>query len=252
MKMNCKRKKREFPQKPRAVNSKTDKAMCRIFFKFVFFFLSLLFAAVLITILTKHDFSLPSFTEHARELSKHRTSGEVVTFHFVSNIREFPHGEERLPKDLQPLSYKLDLRANLTTLRYRGMVTIKILCKKATRFVILHSGNLDILNVSMTTAGKRLAVERILAFKKNQQLCIEVEKTLRKGALYHVTLQFKSKISDRLEGFYKSSYTSETGEIRYELKDLLYLSVSTPAVIGESWRPYSTPQPRPLNLKAAA
>ena len=192
--------------------------MYKIIFKFAFFFLSLLFAATFVGILTKHDF-LPYFTEHAQELSKHRTR-EELKFHSVDRIEKFPHGDDRLPKDLQPLSYKLDLRVNLTTLRYSGVVKIKILCKNATGFVVLNSGDLDILNVSLATAEKTqekgLVVERILAFKKNQQLCIELKETLRKGEVYFVTLEFKSMISDRLEGFYKSFYVTETGEKRYE------------------------------------
>ena len=135
-----------------------------------------------------------------------------------NRIEKFPHGDERLPKDLQPLSYKLDLQVNLTTLRYSGVVQIKILCKNATRFVVLNSGDLDILSVSLATAEKTrekgLVVERILAFKKYQQLCIELNQTLRKGKGYFVTLEFKSMISDRLEGFYKSFYVTETGEKR--------------------------------------
>ena len=185
-------------------------------FKFAFLFLSLLFAAALIGVLTKHDL-LPRFNEHARELSKHRTRGEEVKFHFVDNIEKFPHEEERLPNDFRPLSYKLDLRVNLTTLRYRGAVKIKILCKNTTRYVILHSAELDILNVSVETAQKSrkgLIVERILGFKKNQQLGIELTDVLRKGEVYFVTLEFKSKISDRLVGFYKSSYSTETGDKR--------------------------------------
>ena len=197
---------------------KKNKPVHRTLFKFAFFLLSLLFVAAFVGVLTKHDF-LPYFTEHARELSKHRTRGEEVAFHFVDNIEKFPHGNERLPKDLEPLSYKLALRVNLTTLRYGGIVTIKILCKNTTRFVILHSGDLDVLNVSVTTVEKErekgLVVERILGFKKNQQLCIEPREVLREGKVYFVTLEFKSKISDRLDGFYKSSYTSETGEKRY-------------------------------------
>ena len=99
-------------------NSKKHKLL----FKFAFSFLWILLAAALIGVLAKHDF-LPRFTEHARELSKHRTRGEETKFHFVESIENFPHQDERLPKDLKPLRYKLDLRVNLTTLRYGGTVS---------------------------------------------------------------------------------------------------------------------------------
>ena len=191
-----------------------SKTIYRIILKYLVFFISLIFAAALVGVLTKHDF-LPYFTEHARELSKHRTRGEEVKFQSVHDIKRFPHKDLRLPKDLKPLSYKLDLRANLTTLKYSGVVKIQIACEQTTRYVILHCGDLDITNVSMATVEnsreKGMLLERILAFKEHQQLCIELTDALRKGLFYYVTLEFKSKISDRLEGFYKSSYTTETG-----------------------------------------
>jgi len=104
---------------------------------------------------------------------------------------------------------------NLTTLKYNGVVKIQIACDQTTRYVILHCGDLDVTNVSVTTVEnsreKGMLLKRILAFKEHQQLCIELRDALRKQGFYYVTLEFKSKISDRLEGFYKSSYTTETG-----------------------------------------
>ena len=215
-------------EKKRIISSRSKNLPCRysstkskrfhkIIPKYLVLFISLIFAVALVGIVTKHDF-LPYFTEHARELSKHRTRGEEVEFHSVDNIEKFPHKGQRLPKDLKPLSYHLDLRVNLTTLRYSGIVKIRILCEKTTRYVILHCGDLDVTNVSVAKAEnsqeKGMAVERILAFKANQQLCIQLREALLSGDVYYVTLEFKSKISDRLEGFYKSSYTTETGEKR--------------------------------------
>ena len=199
---------------PSRYSSTKSKQIHKIILKYLVFFIWLLFAAALVGVLTKHDF-LPYFTEHARELSKHRTRGEEVEFHSVHNIEKFPHKDLRLPKDLKPLNYKLDLRVNLTTLKYSGVVKIKIVCDKTTRYVILHCGDLDVLNVSVkgteNSREKVMSIERILVFKEYQQLCIELRDALRKGGFYYVTLQFKSKISDRLEGFYKSSYATGAG-----------------------------------------
>ena len=191
-----------------------SKQIHKIILKYLVFFISLSLAAALVGVITKHDF-LPYFTEHARELSKHRTRGEEVEFLSIHDIKKFPHKDLRLPKDLKPLSYKLNLRVNLTTLKYNGVVRIRIACDQTTRYVILHCEDLDVTNVSVTTAessrGRGMLLKRILAFKRHQQLCIELKEDLRAGGAYYVTFEFKSKISDRLEGFYKSSYTTETG-----------------------------------------
>ena len=213
---SCNRMAKEEERNRERLNSRNSKKH-KVLFKFAFSFLWILLAAALIGVLAKHDF-LPRFSEHARELSKHRTRGEEIKFHFVDSIDNFPHQDERLPNDLKPLSYKLDLRVNLTTLRYGGIVTIEIICKNKTRFVILHSAELDILNVSIEKRGQtpenKIAIERILGFKKNQQLCIELREHLRRGVVYFLSLKFKSKISDTLVGFYKSSYSTENEEKR--------------------------------------
>ncbi|XP_068680760.1 endoplasmic reticulum aminopeptidase 2-like isoform X3 [Montipora foliosa] len=198
---------------------KTSTPIHRLIVKAVFFSLSLVFAVVLVLIFLQHDF-LPLFTEHARELSKHRSREDGVEFKIVDTMEKLARANRgRLPRDIQPLTYNLDLRVNLTTLRYCGVVKIKMLCKSATRFVILHSKDLDILDVSMTQAYEippveTLTVQRILLFKRNQQLCVEFFKRLRKGEMYVLNLRFKSKISNRLEGFYKSYYTNKHGEKR--------------------------------------
>lgn len=213
---SCNRMAKENERNSERLNSRNSKKH-KLLFKFAFSFLWILLAAALIGVLAKHDF-LPRFTEHARELSKHRTRGEEIKFHIVDSIENFPHQDERLPNDLKPLSYKLDLRVNLTTLRYSGTVTIEIICKNKTRFVILHSAELDILEVSFEKRGQprenEIAIERVLGFKKNQQLCIELREPLLRGVVYFLSLKFKSKISDTLVGFYKSSYSTENGEKR--------------------------------------
>ena len=213
---SCNRMAKEEERNRERLNSRNSKKR-KVLFKFAFSFLWILLAAALLGVLAKHDF-LPRFSEHARELSKHRTRGEEIKFHFVDSIDNFPHHDERLPNDLKPLSYKLDLRVNLTTLRYGGTVTIEIICKNKTSFVILHSAELDILNVSIEKRGQtpenKIAIERILGFKKNQQLCIELREHLRRGVVYFLSLKFKSKISDTLVGFYNSSYSTENEKKR--------------------------------------
>ena len=187
-------------------------------FRLVFLFLIITFTAAFVGVIAKHDV-IPFFTERARELSKHRTREGKVEFNFVQNIEQFPHKNVRLPPDLKPVSYKLNLRVNLTTERFIGKVKIEIICMNSTRYVILHSGDLDLTNVFVskkqnTKQEEKLVVKRILAYKEHQQLCIELTETLRKGDTYHATLEFKSKISHRLVGFYKSTYTTLGGEKR--------------------------------------
>ena len=134
----------------------------------------------------------------------------------MSKPDEFPHRKTRLPTNLQPLTYQLRIRVNITTSKYRGQVQIKLLCSKPTPYVILHLKGPEVLEAVVTALSREsgesvLPVKQVIAYRPAHQLCIQLGGVLSPGREYTVKLTFKAKISDRLEGFYKSSYTTSKG-----------------------------------------
>lgn len=64
---------------------------------------------------------------------------------------EFPWNKVRLPQSVNPLEYGIFLHHNLTEKKFSGKVDIKCEVLKSTKFVVLHSKNLNISKARVTT-----------------------------------------------------------------------------------------------------
>lgn len=137
-------------------------------------------------------------------------------------VNEFPYKEIRLPKDILPSTYKLYLRPDLSsTFDYNGRVAIDVTCVKATRYVILHHKKLDIKKYQLLDSSqKEVKVLRMLQNEKNEQFLLETQDDLVAGEKYTVKLTFTGNLSNKMAGFYRSSYKTKNGETRLVNKNL--------------------------------
>lgn len=127
----------------------------------------------------------------------------------------FPHQNVRLPRDILPLSYDLYIQPNLTTFNFSGKVKIILQCLRSTSNVILHLRDLCVWDSRITDSkGNQLKIVRRMEHKKNQQYLIALEKELDVKETYALYLEFKGALSSNLEGFYKSSYKTKSGQER--------------------------------------
>ena len=127
----------------------------------------------------------------------------------------FPYQNVRLPRDILPLSYDLYIQPNLTTFNFSGKVKIILQCLRPTRNVILHLLDLCVGDSRITDSkGNKLKIVRRMEHKENQQYLIAVEKELEVKAIYTLYLEFKGALSSNMEGFYKSSYKTNSGQVR--------------------------------------
>lgn len=132
-------------------------------------------------------------------------------------VNKFPYKNIRLPKDILPSTYKLYLRPDLSsTFDFNGRVAIDITCVKPTRYVILHHKKLDIKDdyKLLDSSNNEVKVLRMLQNEKNEQFLLETEKDLEPGKKYTVKLTFTGNLSNKMAGFYKSSYKTKKGETR--------------------------------------
>lgn len=122
----------------------------------------------------------------------------------------------RLPKYIRPISYDIYIHPNLTTFKFSGNVKIKLRCYRQTKKVVLHTHDLRIGEIKiMDSKEKRLIISRGMRHGKRQQYVIIMKEDLRKMATYKLYLTFNGALSDGLEGFYKSSYKTRSGNVRY-------------------------------------
>lgn len=158
--------------------------------------------------------------------------------------QEFPWHSIRLPRTLLPTSYKITLQTDLKSFNVKGNVTIRVNCEKPTTHIILH---LKDMNVSGTTvlettqereffpllsAGsvKELEQSRVKSGRRGKDRDIRVTETMQNRTLemflievseeltphqnYAIYIEFEYPLTDKLVGFYRSSYMTKSGEKR--------------------------------------
>jgi len=136
--------------------------------------------------------------------------------------KEFPWQKIRLPSNLVPEKYLVQLHPNLTTFKFKGFVEMLLECKKSTSYVYFHAKNMDLTEIKLykvddqaNKLGESLAIgEKWLESPKLEMYAVKVEQKLKAGTRYILYVEFKATLADKLAGFYKSSYKNKKGEIR--------------------------------------
>ena len=133
----------------------------------------------------------------------------------ATNGQPFPWDRMRLPRTVSPLHYDLTLHPNLTTFDFTGVVRIELDVHEDTSAIVLHAKEMQVLDV-LLLAPEGARPLRVLEYPNFHQLALISDSVLTKGRRYEVQLGFAAKLSDSFHGFYKSSYRTSSGEVRYE------------------------------------
>lgn len=121
----------------------------------------------------------------------------------------------RLQKEIKPLLYKLELFPDLVTKKFSGSVQIELDVISSVPYIAIHSKSLQITNTSLlpinSTQDPSLPVKISTSypFEKYEYWVTEFEKPVEKGK-YTFSLDFNGSLTDRIVGFYSSSYYSPT------------------------------------------
>uniref|UniRef100_A0A8C5DEA1 Aminopeptidase n=1 Tax=Gouania willdenowi TaxID=441366 RepID=A0A8C5DEA1_GOUWI len=150
-------------------------------------------------------------------LSPHHPEGE--TFSPGADSLSFPWSRVRLPRYIVPLHYRLLLHPNLTKLSYTGSVQIQVDVQNNTNWVVLHSKGLQIssatiLDENLAHLSDKVPVLPVLHNPSHEQIGIFSPRVLSSGQKYFLYIEFAAELADGFYGFYRSSYTSSTGETR--------------------------------------
>ncbi|CAH3110477.1 unnamed protein product [Pocillopora meandrina] len=128
----------------------------------------------------------------------------------------FPHTNIRLPKQVLPLSYRIYIHPNLTTFKFTGTVNILLRCFQPTKNLILHMRDLSVGEIQLTDSKqKRLTIVRRMQHKENQQYLIATNEELKEKERYSLNMEFSGVLSKNMEGFYRSSYKTKSGQVKY-------------------------------------
>lgn len=130
-----------------------------------------------------------------------------------------PWSSIRLPGNLVPSFYKLQLKVDLDKFTFEGSVEIQVNVKNDFEYVIVHVNSLDITGsqVLVRDLATDLEIDIIqrIPVKPNQFYVLHLAEPLMKGSNYLVRFgHFKGKLQDDLRGLYRSSYKDQKGKTR--------------------------------------
>ena len=165
--------------------------------------------------------------------------GAVSNKHSQSKLNrlarnEFPYSDIRLPKDLEPLRYRIYLHPNLTTFNVFGSTRILIRCLAPTRRVILHFKGHTITDIRLLQGTyldnlidpKDVLVENEYRVNAEKELLmVQSPKLLEAGKNYTLVVRYNGTLSETLQGFYRSSYKTKKGETRYCVFTIFLLAI---------------------------
>lgn len=157
-----------------------------------------------------------------------------------SNDSEYSNGNSdsnksdesyRLPNETLPLHYSIKIETNIhlsndtdpAKFRFSGQETIRLQATDEVRNqIVLHADRLNIGESILTTTDSTLTVIKWENEEKPWQIddvkqflifTIAADETLVKGQEYFLTINFDGVLETNNEGFYRSSYENEHGEL---------------------------------------
>ncbi len=117
--------------------------------------------------------------------------------------------DPRLPGSVIPRHYTIELQPDIPSATFSGRVSIDIEISANTNEVVLNSADLDILEIALTVDGGEIATESRLD-DATERLHIAPESRLSPGPA-NLTITFNGTLNDMLKGFYRSTFTDESG-----------------------------------------
>ena len=136
------------------------------------------------------------------------SSSTKIKIDIPPSAEDYPYKLARLPSDLIPSHYILDLDIDLKKDNFTGTVTILLDCEGPTDKVIFHGRNLYLLRIQMEDGNSKPVHYKNIAFLKNHDMYVlTLNQTLDEDSDLRMFIQYTARFSKILGGLYKSSYT---------------------------------------------
>ncbi len=119
----------------------------------------------------------------------------------------------RLPRNVEPTAYRLELTPDLNAARFSGSVEIDVRVHEETDRLVLNAAELEVTAASvLAPAGGAIEAEASLD-EAAERLVLGLPLPLAKGDAT-VRLSFEGTLNDKLRGFYRSVFTDADGQTR--------------------------------------
>nr|AYV88996.1 puromycin-sensitive aminopeptidase [Tetranychus truncatus] len=121
---------------------------------------------------------------------------------------------ERLPKNVIPQLYKLELTPNLENFTFTGKEDVEVSIKESTNQVILNASQLEIQEALFKDPSGSTLKGNVTLDTQDEKLFIKFDESLKIGT-GTISIAFSGILNDQMKGFYRSKYTTPSGEERY-------------------------------------
>ena len=125
-----------------------------------------------------------------------------------------PSARHRLPDDVEPLRYDLVLTPDLGAATFRGIVDIELSTRKATNTIELHALDLEVTSARLGTAGGAADDVTVSRGEHEDRIVVTLVRPLQPGDGATLHLEFTGVLNDMLCGFYRSTFTDDSGAER--------------------------------------
>jgi puromycin-sensitive aminopeptidase len=117
----------------------------------------------------------------------------------------------RLPVNVIPRRYQLELRPDLERSRFEGTVTVSFDLLAGTTELVLNAADLDLSEAKVDTPDGASRANVISLNRSEQQATISLAEEIGPGVGYALHMRFAGALNHHLHGLYRSTYTDDEG-----------------------------------------
>nr|XP_060636893.1 puromycin-sensitive aminopeptidase isoform X2 [Anolis sagrei ordinatus] len=122
---------------------------------------------------------------------------------------------ERLPAEVRPINYGLCLKPDLIDFTFEGKLEAAVEVKHATNQIVMNCADIDIITASYAPEGdEEIHATGFNYQNEDEKVTLSFPSTLQKG-MGTLKIDFVGELNDKMKGFYRSKYTTPSGDTRF-------------------------------------